>query len=322
MELTRRATVVATTMDLLAWLRKQLEEADADLLREMVRCFAEALMGAEADALCGAGYGERSTERANRRNGYRERRFDTRVGTIDLAVPKLRAGSYFPDWLVQPRRRAERALVARTVFASEWLFFASTAVWGAGGSSQPLATDLLRVVRPHKAVERDHEQEVERFRAAPFPLYSLPPAWTEPRHLGGWEGSWAKGQRPVTTALSLGHGDPLAEAGPQLQVEVKAERVEPELGMTVRVGSRRQLAEDLWLQAAPAAHDPATHFGELAAVRRRPGPRSRSRWMAGWSPTSRVSAASRRPGPATTTSSISRTLPREWRWRTRLLIRS
>jgi putative transposase len=100
------------TMDLLTWLRKQLEEADADLLREMVRCFAEALMGAEADALCGAGYGERRPERINRRNGYRERRFDTRVGTIDLAVPKLRAGSYFPDWLLQPRRRAERALVA------------------------------------------------------------------------------------------------------------------------------------------------------------------------------------------------------------------
>jgi putative transposase len=100
------------TMDPLEWLRKQLEEADADLLREMVRCFAEALMGAEADAVCGAGYGERSSERTNRRNGYRERRFDTRVGTIDLAVPKLRAGSYFPDWLLQPRRRAERALVA------------------------------------------------------------------------------------------------------------------------------------------------------------------------------------------------------------------
>ena len=104
--------MVAMTMDPLEWLRKQLEEADTDLLREMVRCFAEALMGAEADALCGAGYGERSTERTNRRNGYRERRFDTRVGTIDLGVPKLRAGSYFPDWLLQPRRRAERALVA------------------------------------------------------------------------------------------------------------------------------------------------------------------------------------------------------------------
>ena len=104
--------MVAMTMDPLEWLRKQLEEADADLLREMVRCFAEALMGAEADALCGAGYGERSTERTNRRNGYRERRFDTRVGTIDLAVPKLRAGSYFPG-LAAPAAPAGRTRPGR-----------------------------------------------------------------------------------------------------------------------------------------------------------------------------------------------------------------
>ncbi len=105
-------TVAANNMDLLGWLRKQLAEAEPDLLREMVRSFAEALMGAEADALCGAAYGERCKERINRRNGYRERPFDTRAGTIALSVPKLRAGSYFPDWLLERRRRAERALVA------------------------------------------------------------------------------------------------------------------------------------------------------------------------------------------------------------------
>ena len=148
----------------------------------------------------------------------------------------------------------------------------STALWGAGGSGQPLATDLLRVVRPRRALERDHRREVERFRAASFPLCGLPPAWPGPRHLGGWEGSWTKGQRPVTTALSLAHGDPLTEQGPQLRVEVRAERVEPELGMTMRVQSRRQLAEDLWLQAAPQAHDPAQHFEQLAAARRQPNP--------------------------------------------------
>lgn len=103
--------MVATTMDPLEWLRKQLEEADADLLREMVRTFVQALMSAEADAVCGAPYGERSGERVNRRNGYRERRWDTRVGTIDLEIPKLRRGSYFPSWLLDPRRRSERALV-------------------------------------------------------------------------------------------------------------------------------------------------------------------------------------------------------------------
>jgi putative transposase len=104
--------VVEPTMDALAWLRKQLEEADVDLLREMVSTFVQALMGAEADAVCGALYGERSPERVNRRNGYRTRDFDTRVGTMPLAIPKLREGSYFPDWLLTHRRRAERALVA------------------------------------------------------------------------------------------------------------------------------------------------------------------------------------------------------------------
>src|SRR5207247_1038618 len=66
----------------------------------------------EADAACGALYGERSPERVNRRNGYRTRIFDTRTGTMELAVPKLRTGSYFPEWLLEPRRRAERALIA------------------------------------------------------------------------------------------------------------------------------------------------------------------------------------------------------------------
>jgi transposase-like protein len=99
-------------MDPVVWLRKQLEEADVDLLREMVAAFIQSLMSAEADALCGAAYGERSADRVNRRNGYRERDFDTRAGTIELAVPKLRSGSYYPDWLLERRRRAERALVA------------------------------------------------------------------------------------------------------------------------------------------------------------------------------------------------------------------
>jgi transposase-like protein len=99
-------------MDPVAWLRKQLEDADVDLLREMLATFIQTLMSAEADALCGAPYGERSVERVNRRNGYRERDFDTRAGTIELLLPKLRSGSYFPGWLLEPRRRAERALVA------------------------------------------------------------------------------------------------------------------------------------------------------------------------------------------------------------------
>jgi transposase-like protein len=111
-------------MDVSGWLRKQLEETSPDLLRAMVKDFAEALMSADADAVCGAGYGERSLERVNRRNGYRERDWDTRVGSIELAVPKLREGSYFPDWLLQPRRRAEQAFVS--VIADAYLAGVST----------------------------------------------------------------------------------------------------------------------------------------------------------------------------------------------------
>lgn len=95
----------------LAWLRKQLETEDKDLLRELVKAVVEELMSVDADAVCGAVYRQASPERTNQRNGYRERRWDTRVGTIDLAIPRLRKGSYFPDWLLEPRRRSERALV-------------------------------------------------------------------------------------------------------------------------------------------------------------------------------------------------------------------
>jgi len=95
----------------LAWLRKQVEAAGKDLLAEIVKSVVEALMGTDADGLCGAPFGMSSPERINRRNGYRQRRWDTRVGTIDLSIPKLRKGSYFPDWLLDPRRRSERSLV-------------------------------------------------------------------------------------------------------------------------------------------------------------------------------------------------------------------
>jgi putative transposase len=104
--------VVEQRIDALSWLRKRIEEEHPDLLREMVESFAEQLMSAEADAICGAAYGERSSQRVNTRNGYRPREWDTRVGTIELGIPKLREGSYFPDWLLVARRRAEQALVS------------------------------------------------------------------------------------------------------------------------------------------------------------------------------------------------------------------
>jgi len=85
--------------------------ADADFLREMIQYVAQRLMEMDVETLCGAAYGERSAERANSRNGYRERVWETRAGAIDLKLPKLRTGSYFPGFL-EPRRTAEKALAA------------------------------------------------------------------------------------------------------------------------------------------------------------------------------------------------------------------
>ena len=104
--------------------REQLEAASLDVLRAMVKTFADALMSAEADAVCGAHYGERSEQRVNSRNGYRARKWDTRAGTVELAIPKLRFGSYLPDWLLHHRRRAEQALVS--VVATSYLLGVST----------------------------------------------------------------------------------------------------------------------------------------------------------------------------------------------------
>lgn len=103
---------VPNMMDPREWLSQHLVEADPDLVRSMLQTFVEMLMSADASAACSAGYGERSPERTNVRNGYRVRDWDTRVGTIELAIPKLRHDSYFPGWLLEPRRRAEQAMVA------------------------------------------------------------------------------------------------------------------------------------------------------------------------------------------------------------------
>ena len=112
------------SIDLSGWLSEQLAQASPDLLRQMLSTFVEALMGADADAICGAPYGERSEERTNTRNGYRRRAWDTRAGTIELAIPKTRTGSYFPDWLLERRRRAESTLI--TVIATSYLLGVST----------------------------------------------------------------------------------------------------------------------------------------------------------------------------------------------------
>jgi transposase-like protein len=111
-------------IDVAELLEQHLQGASPDALRRMVASLANAMMSAQADQVCGAGYGERSGERTNRRNGYRSREWDTRAGTVELAVPKLREGSYFPDWLLTHRRRAEQALVS--VVATAYLLGVST----------------------------------------------------------------------------------------------------------------------------------------------------------------------------------------------------
>jgi len=85
--------------------------ADADLLRQMIQHVAQRMMEMDAEGICAAAYGERSPDRANSRNGYRERLWETRAGSVDLKIPKLRTGSYFPGFL-EPRRTGEKALAA------------------------------------------------------------------------------------------------------------------------------------------------------------------------------------------------------------------
>jgi putative transposase len=151
------------SIDVSGWLEEQLAQASPDLLRSMVQTFAEALVGAEADAVCGAGYGERSDQRTNTRNGYRRRERDTRAGSISLAIPKLRAGSYFPDWLLERRRRAEAALV--TVVATSYLLGVST-------RRMEKLVETLGITRLSRSqvseMARDLDTQVEAFRTRPL----------------------------------------------------------------------------------------------------------------------------------------------------------
>ena len=103
--------MVKESMDLLELLRKSGVDGDVDFLREALRVLMDAIMDAEVSTRIGAEHGERSPDRLTHRNGYRSRAWDTRVGTMELRIPKLREGSYFPS-LLEPRRRSEKALLA------------------------------------------------------------------------------------------------------------------------------------------------------------------------------------------------------------------
>jgi len=105
-------------------LGEALAESSPDLMRELLQTIINALLSADVDAVVGAEWGRPSVGRTAQRNGYRHRDLDTRVGTIDVAIPKLRTGSYFPEWLLERRKRAETALI--TVVADCYLAGVST----------------------------------------------------------------------------------------------------------------------------------------------------------------------------------------------------
>jgi transposase-like protein len=137
-------------MAVLDTVRKAMAEGDIDFLREGVRVLAQAVMEAEVTGLTGVPKGERDPERRlTNRNGYRERRWDTRVGTIELAIPRVRDGSYFPS-LLEPRRRTERALLA--VVQEAYL----------GGISTRRVDELVRAL----GIEGLSRSEVSRMCAA------------------------------------------------------------------------------------------------------------------------------------------------------------
>jgi len=151
------------SIDPALFLAEHINRAEPDLLRSMLTRFVEALMGAEADAVCGAPSGSRSEERVNSRNGYRPRDWDTRAGTIEVAIPKLRTESYFPDWLLERRRRAERALT--TVVATCYLLGVST-------RRMEKLVETLGITRLSKSqvsvMARELDEHVESFRTRPL----------------------------------------------------------------------------------------------------------------------------------------------------------
>jgi len=151
------------SIDPVSFLAEHLERAEPELLRSMLKTFVDALMGAEADAICGAPYGVRAEERVNSRNGYRPREWDTRAGTMEVAIPKLRNGSYYPDWLLERRRRAERALT--TVVATCYLLGVST-------RRMEKLVETLGITRLSKSqvsvMARELDEQVESFRTRPL----------------------------------------------------------------------------------------------------------------------------------------------------------
>src|SRR3954462_6104063 len=152
-----------SSIDPAEFLHEHLAQASPDLLRALMQGFINTLLSADADSVCGAAYGARDEGRVNRRNGYRHRDLDTRIGTLDVAVPKLREGSYFPDWLLERRRRAEAALTS--VVATCYLLGVSTRRM----DKLVQSLGITRLVKSQVSVmARDLDAHVADFRTRPL----------------------------------------------------------------------------------------------------------------------------------------------------------
>jgi len=144
-------------------LVEALADASPDLMRHLLQTMINALLSEHADAVVGAEWGKPAPDRTAQRNGYRHRDLDTRVGTIDVAVPKLRSGTYFPDWLLQRRKRAESAMI--TVVADAYLAGVSTRrmdkLVGTLGINSLSKSQVSRIAA-------DLDAQVEAFRHRPL----------------------------------------------------------------------------------------------------------------------------------------------------------
>lgn len=147
----------------IAFIQDALEQQEPDMVKHILQTFCNMLMSAEASALCNAGYGEVTPERVNSRNGNRTRDFDTRVGTVQLEIPKMRTGTYYPDWILQTRKRSEQAL--RQVVAQCYVEGVSTRrvddivkAMGITGMSKSQVSEIAKTL----------DELVERFRNRPL----------------------------------------------------------------------------------------------------------------------------------------------------------
>lgn len=182
-------------VDLMTAIGETLRNGHGDVLLAMLAQTARDFMEAEATALCGAAHGERSTDRENQRNGYRERPLETRLGTLELAVPKLRHGSYFPSFMA-PRRRWEQAFV--NVVATAYVEGVSTRkmeelveAMGAKGMSKSEVSRMAASL----------DEQVKAFRERPLNEKEYPYLWCDAMYVKVREGG-----RVVSKAVLVSFG--------------------------------------------------------------------------------------------------------------------